>query len=153
MPSASRTAALLGMVAFKLASAKDTPSPNKPIPKPDCDASIAVSIRYSSVSERLYVESAAGNTRGGCVTLEQIWEKQEDGAPLYAVDPKDGDVSDTPTGTWLLTEDMYVQDGVTLKVGQKCSGTYTILGHTTHHTSPHLTAPHLTTSQRTTNTT
>lgn len=122
MPTASRKAkaTFLGLAALKLASARDTPSPNKPIPKPDCDESIAVSIRYNSGSERLYVESADGKTRGGCVTLEQIWEQQGDGAPLYAVDPKSGDVSDTATGTWLLTEEMYVEDGITLKVSLEC---------------------------------
>lgn len=118
MPTASRKAkaTFLGLTALRLVSARDTPSPNKPIPKPDCDESIAVSIRYNSGSARLYVESADGKTRGGCVTLEQIWKKQGDGAPLFAVDPKSGDVSDTATGTWLLTEEMYVEDGITLKV-------------------------------------
>lgn len=109
--------ALLGMVALKLVAAKDTPSPNKPIPKPDCDSSIAVSVRYNAESARLYIESANGRTRGGCVTLEQIWEQQVDGSPLYAVDPKSGDVSRSATGTWLLTEEMYVEDGITLQVG------------------------------------
>lgn len=124
MPTALRKATFLGVVALKLASAKDTPSPNKPIPKPDCDADIAVSIRYNAGSARLYVESADGRTRGGCVTLEQIWRQQVVGAPLYAVDPKTGDVSDTATGTWLLTEEMYVEDGVTLKVCLQASCGY-----------------------------
>lgn len=116
MSTALRKATLLGVVALKLASAKDTPSPNKPIPKPECDDNINVSIRYNSASARLYVESADGNTRGGCVTLQQIWEKQGGEVPLYAINPKTGDVSNTATGTWLLTKEMYVEDGITLKV-------------------------------------
>lgn len=114
MPAALGKAAALGIFVLKLAAAKDTKSPNDAIPKPECDASIPVTIRYSS--SRLYVESADGSTRGGCVTLEQIWKQQESGAPLYAVDSKSGDISDKATGTWLLTEDMYVEDGITLKV-------------------------------------
>lgn len=37
-------------------------------------------------------------------------------APLYAVDPVSGNYSDVITGTWLLEEDLYVEDGITLKV-------------------------------------
>lgn len=94
----------------------DTPSPNEPIEKPDCDSDIPVTIRYASSSARLYLESGDGETRGGCVTLDQIWEARSGKAPLYAVDPDSGDVSDTITGTWLLTESLYVTDGITLKV-------------------------------------
>lgn len=105
------------MVAFTLAAAKNTPSANKPIPKPECDSSITVSIRYSSVSSRVYIVSADGKTRGGCVSLSQIWEQRGGKPPVYAVKPKNGDVSDKATGTWLLTEDLFVQDGITLNVG------------------------------------
>ncbi|CAM9144191.1 unnamed protein product [Laminaria digitata] len=125
MSAALGKMAFLGMLALKLQvdAAKDTKSPNPPIPKPECDASIPVSIRYSSVSERLYLESADGKTRGGCVTLEQIWEHQRGEAPLYAVDAKSGDISDSATGTWLLTEELFVEDGITLKVhGSSASG-------------------------------
>eukprot|EP00904_Undaria_pinnatifida_P009109 jgi/Undpi1/5328/HiC_scaffold_2.g00609.m1 len=115
--------ALLSMLGLKLASsAKNTESPNQPIPKPECDASIPVSIRYSSVSERLYLESADGSTRGGCVTLAQIWEHQRGKTPLYAVDPDSGDITDSVTGTWLLTEELYVEDGITLKVHGSAAG-------------------------------
>ncbi|CAN0567845.1 unnamed protein product, partial [Laminaria digitata] len=69
-----------------------------------------------SASSRLYLVSADGTTRGGCVTLEQIWEERGGKAPLYAVDPKTGDISDSATGTWLLTEELFVQDGITLQV-------------------------------------
>ncbi|CAM9404971.1 unnamed protein product [Laminaria digitata] len=113
---------MLGMLVFKLAGAKDTPSPNAPIPKPQCDASITVSIRYSSVSARLYLVSADGSTRGGCVTLSQIWERRRGKPPVYAVNPKNGDISDSATGTWLLTEELFVQDGITLNVHGSSAG-------------------------------
>ena len=118
MTMAFGKAAILGMLALKLIAAQDTKSPNKLIPKPECDESITVSIRYSSASPRLYLESADGRTRGGCVTLAQIWENQRGSAPLYAVDPESGDISNRPTGTWLLTEELFVEDGITLKVTQ-----------------------------------
>ena len=108
---------VLGMLALSRAGAEDTKSPNEPIPKPECDESITVSIRYSSASSRLYLESADGSTRGGCVTLAQIWEHQRGKAPLYPVDPKTGDISDSATGVWLLTEELFVEDGITLLVG------------------------------------
>ena len=114
-----RTAGLvMSLLAARLVDAADTASPNDPIPKPECDSNITVSVRYASSSERLYLESADDSTRGGCVTLTQIWESRDGRAPLYAVDSSSGDVSDTATGTWLLTESLYVQDGITLKVIQ-----------------------------------
>lgn len=104
----------------------DTPSMNEPIPKPACDANFTVSIRYSATTGRLYLEGING-TRGGCVTIDQIWEARGGNssggakAPLYAVDPVTGNYSDVMTGTWLLEEDLYVEDGVTLKVRrQQC---------------------------------
>lgn len=102
----------------------DTPSLNEAIPKPECDANFTVSIRYSATTGRLYLEGVDG-ARGGCVTIDQVWEARGGGskggakAPLYAVDPVSGNYSDVQTGTWLLEEDLYVQDGVTLKV-RKC---------------------------------
>lgn len=98
----------------------DTPSPNEPIPKPECNESNPVSIRYSSTTGRLYLESAS-SSRGGCVSIDQIWEYRGGGTsgakpPLYAVDPDSGNISDTITGTWLLDEDLYVEDGITLRV-------------------------------------
>lgn len=117
MATALRKAAALGLLAFTLAAAKNTPSANQPIPKPECDSSITVSIRYSSVSSRVYIVSADGKTRGGCVSLSQIWELRRGKPPVYAVSSKSGDISNRATGTWLLTEDLYVQDGITLNVG------------------------------------
>lgn len=109
-------AAVLSVLALKLVAAIDTASPNEPIPKPECDPSIPVSVRYSSASARLYLFSADTSTRGGCVTLSQIWEHREGKAPLYAVDPESGDISNRATGTWLLTEELFVQGGTTLQV-------------------------------------
>ncbi|CAB1104983.1 MEP4a [Ectocarpus sp. CCAP 1310/34] len=103
----------------------DTPSPNTPIPKPECNSTQAVSIRYSATTGRLYLEAGVEGERGGCVTVEQIWEARGGGtttgakAPLYAVDPVSGEYSDVITGTWLLEEDLYVEDGITLKVGYR----------------------------------
>ena len=94
----------------------DTASPNDPIPKPDCDSSLDTSIRYSGTSKRLYVESGDGSTRGGCATLGEIWASQGGQGPLYAVDAASGDISDRETGTWLLTQELYVEDGITLQV-------------------------------------
>ncbi|CAN0480771.1 unnamed protein product, partial [Laminaria digitata] len=115
-----RTAAITMMsllaASSRRAGAADTPSPNEAIAKPACDASAPVSIRYSSSSARLYLESGDGSTRGGCVTLKGIWESRGGKAPLFAVDPVSGDVSSTVTGTWLLTESLYVEDGITLQV-------------------------------------
>lgn len=112
-----RTVALaMGLLAVRLADSADTPSPNDPIPKPQCDVNVTVSIRYASTTKRLYLESADDSTRGGCVTLSQIWESMDGRAPVFAVESSSGDVSDTATGTWLLTESLYVEDGITLQV-------------------------------------
>ena len=105
------------VAAVRRADAADTASPNKAIAKPKCDSTVTVSIRYSPSSERVYLESADGVTRGGCVTLTQIWENMEGRAPLYPVKSGSGDLSSTTTGTWLLTESLWVEDGITLQVG------------------------------------
>eukprot|EP00752_Nemacystus_decipiens_P012441 g11022.t1 len=106
----------------------DTPSPNEPIPKPECDANKTVSVRYSATTGRLYLEAAVVGERGGCVTIDQIWEARGGGAkggakaPLYAIDPNTSAISENITGTWLLEEDLYVEDGITLKVWGSESG-------------------------------
>ena len=112
-----QTAVIMNLLAAaRRADAADTDSPNDAIAKPKCDSSTPVSLRYSSGSERVYVESEDGSTRGGCVTLTDIWEWLHGSAPLYAVDPDSGDVSNTATGTWLLTEHLWIEDGITLEV-------------------------------------
>lgn len=125
--AAARTVTIASLLflassSTRQARAADTRSPNSAIPKPDCDANTTVSVRYSSSSARLYLESADGTTRGGCVTLRGIWEELGGKAPVYAVDPDSGDVSDSVTGTWLLTESLYVEDGITLKVRKRIKG-------------------------------
>lgn len=114
-----RTAAVIVMsllAASRRADAADTVSPNAAIPKPLCNSTIAVSLRYSPSSELLHVESANGVTRGGCITLTEIWERMAGTAPVYAVHPGSGGVSDTATGTWLVTEHLWIEDGITLQV-------------------------------------
>lgn len=111
-----RITAAVSLLAVRQAVAANTASRNKAIPKPACDPTITVSIRHSSESTGLYLESADGSTRGGCVTLQAIWEKMSSGAPLYPVDSATGNASTTATGTWLLTESLYVEDGITLQV-------------------------------------
>ncbi|CAN0504450.1 unnamed protein product, partial [Scytosiphon promiscuus] len=111
-----RAFAVMTLLAARGADAANTASKNKAIAKPSCKSSTKVSIRYSSTSKRLYLESADGKTRGGCVTLEDIWKDLDGSAPLYAVRSGSGEVSSSITGTWLLTESLYVEDGITLKV-------------------------------------
>lgn len=119
-----RTIAALGLglspsfLGLELAAAANTASPNKAIAKPKCDSSKSVSVRYSSGSERLYLEASS---RGACITVKEVWERLRGKAPLYAVDSSSGDVSKTATGTWLLTESLYIEDGVTLQVSAVCA--------------------------------
>lgn len=112
-----RTATIMvSLLATLTGDAADTASPNAAISKPKCDSGTTVLPRYSLSSASLYLESADGSTRGGCMTLTEIWEYLDGSAPLFAVDPDSGDVSSTATGTWLLTETLYVEDGITLQV-------------------------------------
>lgn len=96
----------------------DAAAENDPIEQPECDDSKGVSIRYSSTSKRLYLEAAESGERGGCVTLSEIFEARAGKEPLYAIDPETNDRVDTATGVWLLTDSLYVEDGITLNVGQ-----------------------------------
>ena len=130
MPTAKRIYAILSALALALTAATDTESPNDAIPKPECDLSKNILMRYSTSSSRLYIESADGITRGGCATLSQIWEAQGGNeAPLYAVDPATGALSDTMTATWLLTQTMYVEDGITLQVRADRAGLASVVIH------------------------
>lgn len=95
---------------------------NEAIEEPDCDGSASVSIRYSATSARLYIESPDGYQGGGCVTLGQIFEARGGKAPLYAVDPSTDERFENATGTWLLTESLYVEDGITLNVSPTSLG-------------------------------
>ena len=107
------TLVLLLAIASKVT---DVTAVNKVIDEPRCDATKAVSIRYASTTGRLYVEAATPGTRGGCVTLTDIFNSQGGGGPLYPVEPSTGARVNASTGTWLLTEDLYVEDGIKLKV-------------------------------------
>lgn len=80
---------------------------NTQIPKPSCDASKEVSVRYSSTSQRIYVESLDG-TRGGCTSLSHVYETLgADSSPLYPLETE---------GEWYLGNELYVLDGITLEV-------------------------------------
>lgn len=112
-----RVAAITSFLAAKATEAANTAAPNDAIDKPGCYSSITVSIRYSPLSVRLYLESDNLSTSGGCITLTEIlWEFLNGSSPLYVVDSDSSDVSETTTGAWLHTEDLYVENGVTLKV-------------------------------------
>lgn len=100
---------------FMAVNFTDTPSPNAPIEKPRCNATVTISVLYAEGS--ITVDSADGASRGGCITVDQVWEARGGRAPLYAVDPETGEVSEEVTGTWLLTGSMNIQGGVTLQVG------------------------------------
>lgn len=91
-------------------------SENDVIEEPDCDSSASVNIRYATTTARLYLEAATAGERGGCMTLTDIYNDRGDEGPLYPVDPSTGTRVSTATGTWLLTEDLYVEDGITLNV-------------------------------------
>lgn len=79
---------------------------NTPIPKPVCDASKNISVRYSSTSQRIYLESLDG-TRGGCATPTSVYEALGVTSPLYPLE--------TP-GEWMLDESLYVLDGIVFNV-------------------------------------
>ena len=119
------------LAAARRADAADTASPNRVIAKPACDANTTIALRYSASLERLYLESADGTTRGGCVTLKKVWEELAGRVPLYAVNAS-GDVVDAATGTWLLTESVYVKDGITLQVRDARRDLFSTASHCLH---------------------
>lgn len=79
---------------------------NTPIPKPVCDASKEISVRYSSTSERIYLESVDGS-RGGCASPTTIYEALGDASPLFPLET---------AGEWMLSESLYILDGITLNL-------------------------------------
>ncbi|CAM9851353.1 unnamed protein product [Pylaiella littoralis] len=88
---------------------------------PDCESVELPEIRYASSTRRMYVEH--NGTRGGCVTLTQIWEGvTSDTRPLFPIDIATNDRVENVTGVWLLTEELYVTDGVTLQVHGTADG-------------------------------
>lgn len=94
-----------GVVAV-LASGFFCVQANTPIPKPVCDASKEISVRYSSTSQRIYLESLDGS-RGGCASPATVHQALGDSSPLYPLE--------TP-GQWKLDESLYVLDGITLNL-------------------------------------
>lgn len=106
----------IATLSFASALTQTVTAENEPIPQPECNASKPVTLRYSNTSARLYIEAGEAGERGGCVSLNEIFEQRGGNSPLYAVDPESGARSDNATGTWLLTEDLYVEDGITLNV-------------------------------------
>ncbi|CAN0151476.1 unnamed protein product [Ascophyllum nodosum] len=82
--------------------------------QPACDTTITPQVRYAGSTKRIYVENSA--ERGGCVTLTDIWEEGEGKLPLYPFDASNNERTTSPTGVWLLTEELYVSDGATLQV-------------------------------------
>lgn len=83
-----------------------------PIPKPVCDSSKRVSVRYASSSQRIYVESIDG-TRGGCTSLTHIYNNLKDKKALYPLESP---------GEWFLASELYILDGITLEVHGTVSG-------------------------------
>ena len=79
---------------------------NTPIPKPTCDSAKNITVRYSSTSRRIYLESVDGS-RGGCADPTSIYQALGPSSPLYPLE--------TP-GEWMLAESLYVSDGIVFKV-------------------------------------
>ena len=74
------------------------------IPKPDCVQG-EVYIRYVLTTKRIYIESPPVRS-SACVTLDYIFNQINGGPPLYKNDD----------GSYYLTEDMYILDGITLQI-------------------------------------
>lgn len=110
----------LAMMTIGVAIGTITPTnvlaQNGIIARQPCDSSTAISVRYAGSSRRVYVENADGR-RGGCATMTDIYNaiKHRTDAliPIY---PSNSSEAPYITGTWLLSEDLYVVDGVTLNV-------------------------------------
>ncbi|CAM9671794.1 unnamed protein product [Choristocarpus tenellus] len=71
-------------------------------------------LRYASTTDRFYVESSVP---GQCATLTDIYNADVKDIPLYVLDDNMEIVEDgTPTGKWLLSTELYVEDGSTLVI-------------------------------------
>ncbi|CAM9858944.1 unnamed protein product [Pylaiella littoralis] len=79
-------------------------------------------IRWSSMSDRLYLEN------GACVTMTDIYESRLDNSgnkgPVYPIDKDTLQKTDTVTGSWYLESSLYVQEGsrLVLKAGTRKGG-------------------------------
>ena len=103
---------MIGLTCFLILSYVFGGYANETIPKPECDSSKEVSIRYAASSNRVYVESLDG-TRGGRISLTQIYESLDDKSPLS---PTDTD------GEWFLESELFILDGITLEIHGTESG-------------------------------
>jgi len=80
---------------------------NTPIPKPSCDFSKEVSVRFASSSNRIYIESVDGS-RGGCSSLTHIYETLgHEQSSVYPLET---------SGEWFLESELYILDGITLEI-------------------------------------
>lgn len=93
-------------IALVLASGFCGAGANTPIPKPSCDATKTVSVRYSSTSQRIHLESVDGSC-GGCATPTSVYEALGAASPLYPLET---------LGEWMLDESLYVLDGIVVNV-------------------------------------
>lgn len=110
------SATALALLVTMVTRVADVAADNDVIDEPKCDSGKSVKIRYASSTKRLYVEAGSSGKRGGCATLSDVFDLRGTEGPLYPVNPSSGSRASSPTGTWLLTEDLYVEDGITLNV-------------------------------------
>lgn len=71
------SSSVLAIGSLVLAAAGNTPSLNEPIPKPVCNSTNPLRVRYAGTTGRLYLESAWNGTRGGCISLGAIWMERD----------------------------------------------------------------------------
>ena len=97
---------------------RTTPTSNMVYEKPVCDSSLRPVVRYSSSSERIYLEAEEKDKRGGCMTLLEMWEFTKSSYPdiLHPIDEFGAAVDTGTTGKWQLNVDLYVTDGTTLQI-------------------------------------
>ena len=99
-------------------SSRTTPTLNTVYPKPSCSATTSLAqIRYSSTSDRIYVEHDESSQNPPCITVGEVWESLAPKYPdtLHPIDEL-GNFANSSTGKWMLNSDLYVLDGVTLRI-------------------------------------
>lgn len=90
------------------------------IPMPRCDRNAEITVRYARTSRRVYVENANGQ-RGGCAWITDVYNAiKHTTDALLPVYPSNSSESPYRTGIWLLSQHLYVLDGVTLNVSEHC---------------------------------
>ena len=83
-----------------------------PIDDSYCTSKHPITVRRSLSPKGVHCESTG---KGGCFTLSELW-KEPNQDFLFAIDPVTNTVSKIPTGTWFLTQDLYITDGITLNM-------------------------------------